>query len=309
MINKRGLLVAAAAMMVPRAAFAAEMVRVPLGRNSDGAPTVDLVINEQGPFTFEVDVGSGVSTIGRPLANRLNMKLIGDALQPFIVYFNARKLEGVRVNAVTATFGGTLTRHNVVFMRLPHGPDGTSTSNSSYEGMIGNSLFLAKPCILDLEANELRIYPDGNLPLDGFQAVAGKVSHSGVYTSAIMVAARLGDLSLTPALQTSGLDGIFLSSAFVKKHGLWDRFPDFTERPRAGLGIYRTAWVDGLSIGPFSFDRVRLTMGDPEIDDHSEDADCFVGLDIVSQFTIAFGAKSQLALKPNTSFTGRMVAV
>jgi hypothetical protein len=318
MINKREILLGGLGLAFPQAAWAADEIKLPLGRNADGDWTVQVSINDQGPFTFQLDIGNGASSIPAPLANRLGLQLIGDALEPYIVQVGVQKYPGFRVNAANVRFGDKLTRKNMVFMRAP------AAAYREFDGEIGSALALAKPSIFNPVSSEICIYPNGQMPLDGFISIPATVKRSGVNTSAIVLECLFLGQTSRLGLTMTNINGIYLRSAFVRKHGLWDRFPDYAERnsqqsnspngqwekfhdfvaPEKNLekAAWRIVNLKDFSIGSFKFDSVDAWLCDPGIEDELDnELEGFVGCDLLSRYSMAFGEKNQVLLKPNTS--------
>jgi hypothetical protein len=321
MINKREILLASMGLVFPQMACAEDIIRLPLGRNADGDLTVQAKVNGQGPFAFLVNAGNGVSSMPVSLANRLRLQLIGDGLEPYIVQVGVQKYPGFRVNAADVRFGDVLTRKNMVFMRVP-----SNAFNGEEAGEIGSALVLSRPSILDFEAAEIRIYPKGQLPLEGFTAVSATVKRAGVNTSAVSLECRFADQAALLGVAMTGSRGVYLRPAFVRAHQLWDRFSDYTAHdsqqdsspngqwnkfhdfvaPQKNLqnARWRRVRLTDFAIGRFRFDAVDAWLSDPDMEDDWKEMAGFVGIDVLSQFAVAFGEKDQVWLKPNKGVTG-----
>lgn len=324
MINKREILLGGLGLTFPQAVLAADSVRVPLEATEDGELNVRVSLNGQGPFTFRLDTGAGISSIPASLANRLKFQLIGDGLQPYAVTVGSQTFPAFRVNAAEARFGDELKLRNLVFMRVPTQAFG----KSSFQGIIGSALTLSKPSILDLEKREIRFYPNGQLPLAGFRPVEAEVRRSGVNTVAVSIGCSIvGHKTLLGAKMTGG-GGLYLQSSFVRKYKLWDAFPDYIEdhsdhanlqsgdwnkfhdfaRPQMNPETpnWRLVKMKDFAIGPFFFDEVEVRLLNPDLEDRVEKLAGFVGGDIMSRFNVAFGQKNELWMKPNTGFSGHI---
>ena len=324
MINKREALLGGLGLAFPQTAWSEDSILLPLSRTEEGDLNVQVSINGQGPFTFRVNTGAGLSSIPSALANRLRLQLIGDGLEPYLITVGSMPYPGFRVNAADARFGAVFRLRNLVFMRVPT----EAFVDLPYEGVIGSALTLSKPSIFDLEKAEIRFYPNGRLPLDGFQPVPAVIKRSGVNTSAVSVACNFAGQSVSLGVNMTGGGGIYLVPSYVRDHQLWDAFSDYTEHrndddnvpsgewekfhdfvapvQKEENAIWRTAVVKNFRLGPFAFDEVKIRMSHPEMKDVADDMAGFIGGDIMSRFSAAFGEKNQLWLKPNAGFNGHI---
>jgi hypothetical protein len=122
--------------------------------------------------------------------------------------------------------------------------------------------------------------------------------------------------------------GVYLTSSYVKANNLWDRFPNYTVRESPQDNSPNDMWerfhdfvpqiknperenwrvvrLKDFSIGAFSFDDIDLWLCNPAAEDISDEAVGFVGSDILSRFTIAFGVKNQVWFRPAASFNGKI---
>ena len=321
MISKRELLLGGLALAVPEVAHAQGVIRVPLKRTEDGDLTVQMTINNQGPFTFLVDIGSGITSIRQSLSNSLNLQFIGDSLEPYVVEVGVQLYPAYRMNAVDVVFGTDFARRNVVFMRVPD----AALASSGYDGVVGRALFLAEPDIIDFEAPEIRLYADGAMPLDGFQPVQALVRRSGVNSSAIAMQCQFAGQTEMLSVGTIR-NGIYLTSAYVREHKLWDQFSEYREHtskqdnspnhswdkyqgllgaePNLEKAPIRIVKLKDFAVGSFKMGEIDLWLSNPDIEDRVDEKVGFVGGDVISKFDIALGTKNQVWLKPNASFEG-----
>ena len=301
MINKREILLGGLGMLLSgRAEAAGEVLRVPLARDAMGYPLVSLHINDQGPFVFRLDAGARHSTIGLRLANRLKLQLIGDALDPYEGTRDGKSFRVYRVNAAKVETGGGPAFKNVTFLR--------GVDIEGVDGIIGNVLFSSLPCILDDDAGEIRYYDEPSLPLDGFHAIPAKVIRSGIKSMAVVVETQLAGIGMKCGINTSSGAGVFVSSAFVKAHGLWDKYPDFVVEDQSADGksgpIRRVVQAGDFKIGPFRLNAIQITLCDPANPKAWDDIDAIVGAGVLSLFSIAFDGKGKVWLKPNPYAVG-----
>lgn len=323
MISKRSVLAGGLALILPQAAKADGTIRIPLQTTVKGHPAIQVTINEQGPFLFLLDPGNGASVIAAPLANRLKLQLIGDALQPYLAYVGVQVYPGFRVNAVDVR-AADLKRKNMVFVRIPERAFG-----ADYQGIVGSALLLKEASILDLATREIRIYPDGKLPLEGFLPLPAALKRSGVNSSSIVLETQLAGRKAMLGYTVGSRRAITLRSGYVRANKLWDRFADYRNeysdqdntandqwapyrevmRPEKNLQKprWRVATITDFSIGNSRFESVDVWLSDPELEDNSEGED-FAGrisAELFGDSTLAFGEKNQMWIKPGTSFAGR----
>lgn len=293
MINKREILLGGLGVALSgNAAVAGNMLRVPLAHDTGGHPLVSLHINGQGPFIFKLDAGARHSTIGTRLANRLKLQLIGDALDPYEGTANGKTMRVYRVNAARVEPDGGPIFKNLLFLR--------GVDIDGVDGIIGNALFSSLPCVLDFDAGEIRYYDRQALPLDGFATIPAKIIRSGIKSMAVILEAKLSGEAMRCGINTLSNVDVFVSSAYVKAHGLWDKYPNFVLEDNGADGpVRRIVQSSHFQIGPFHFDAVDLVLCDPDQSGMSDDFDALIGAGALSLFAIAFDGKGGIWLKPN----------
>lgn len=304
MINRRNLALGAMALMLPDVAKADGVVRIPL-RMVDGRPVVEITINEEGPFLFAVNAGQGASFVDRKVSNRLKLRLIGDALEYHTLLAGVVTINTQRVNAAKVVVGGAFTLKNVSMYRMP---DMDLGDDLNTQGTLGRQLFVQQDCVLDFEAGEIRLYPKGQMPLDGFRPVAAKIGTSPTTTYGITFDTTLEGKPLRVALDTWHGSELTLSPDYVLNHGLWDRDPDFVPVRTRLSADGRGVTMKDFRISPFRFDSVRVNLRPPGKDSPMADygIDAYVGLGLMSLFSIAFVGGKQVLLRSNGGGSQRL---
>jgi hypothetical protein len=306
MINRRQATLGAVALMLPNAARADEVVRIPL-RMVEGRPTVEVAINGEGPFLFAVNAGQGASFVDRKVSSRLRLNLIGDALEYYTLLAGVVTINTQRVNAAKVVVAGGLTLKNVSMYRMP---DMYLGERVDTQGTLGRQLFVQQDCILDFELGEIRLYPKGQLPTEGFRRVAAKIGTSPTSMYGVTFEATLEGKPLRVALDTWIGSELMLSPDYVLKHGLWDRETNFapvnTPLSANGRGIAMT----DFQISPFRFDNVKVHLRPPAKDSAmaAYGIDAYVGLGLMSLFSIAFVGGKQVLLRPNGAGSQRFTS-
>ena len=304
MIGRRDLALGAMALMLPNVARADGVVRIPL-RMINGRPAVEVTISDEGPFLFAVNAGQGASFIDRKVSNRLKLRLIGDALEYYTLLAGIVTIRTQRVNAAKVVVGNAFTLRNVSMYRMPDIELGDRVET---QGTLGRQLFVQQDCVLDFEAGEIRIYPKGQVPLEGFRPVAARIGTSPTTMYGVTFDATLEGKPLRVALDTWIGAELMLSPDYVLKHGLWDREARFapvnTPLSANGRGIAMT----DFRLSPYRFDSVIAHLRPPEKDSPMSEygIDAYVGLGLISLFSIAFVGGKQVLLRSNGGGSQRL---
>lgn len=304
MITRREAALGGLALVLPQAARANGVIRIPLALK-DGRPTVSVTINGQGPFLFGINAGQGASFVDQAVSNRLRLSLIGDALEYYQILSGNVLINTKRLNAARIAFGDAFTLKNVSMYRMPplDRGDGIDT-----HGKLGRQLFVQHDCVLDFETSEIRLYPDGGLPREGFRPVAAKIGTSPTSAYGVVFDTTLEGKPFRAALSTWIRNEIILSPDYVREHGLWDRDPNFARVNTFDASEARGILMKDFHLSPFRFEEVPVYLNPPEKDSPLADygIDGYVGLGLMSMFSIAFIGGKQVQLRPNGSGSQRM---
>ena len=257
---------------------------------------IAVSIGGKGPFRFLMDTGGATSFIHDSLARRLKLENQG-----------ADRFNGVGGGMWTSTYAA----RDVVFggqFRVPvMAMSGLSDSvMASMDGALAAGFLTAVPSLADFEARQISLYPDGvALPdLNGYALVSAERESGGFVSERLFVTVMVNREPARCLLDTGAPSALHLSSAYVRKHGLWDRNPQFENRRSGGISgdsvATRFTHLDSLSIGGFAIAGAPVTLSDPTRDDNIGH-DGIVGMGVIARFNLAF-MKDGLYLKPNRYF-------
>lgn len=299
MITRREAALGAMALLFPGAAMADDVLRIPL-HMTGGRPTVKVTINGRGPYLFAINAGQGASFVERPVSNRAKLRIIGDQFEASTILSSTETIIAHRVNAAKIVVGDVFTLKNVSMFRTPQL---FPNDIPDVFGMLGRQLFVQKDCVLDFEKAEIRVYPNGFTPTEGFRQVEAKIGTSPTSTYGITLDAELNQKPLRLALNTWIGEQIRLSPDYVLANRLWPATADYANAPGQPVIGGRIIENTTFRMGPFVFDEVSLMLYPPDTGSHMADfgIDAYIGLGLMKMFSLAFVGGKTIFLKPNAS--------
>lgn len=299
MITRREAALGAMALLFPGAALADDVLHIPL-HMTNGRPAVKVTVNGQGPYLFAINAGQGASFVERSVSARAKLKIIGDQFETSTLLSSTQTVIAHRVNAAKIVVGDVFTLKNVSMFRTPELFPGDIPD---VFGMLGRQLFVQKDCVLDFEKAEIRVYPNGFTPTEGYRQIQAKIGTSPTSTYGITLDAQLNQKPLRQALNTWIGEEIRVSPDYVLANGLWPATADFTNTPGQPVIGGRLVKSTAFRMGPFVFDEVSLMLYPPDTGSDMADygIDAYVGLGLMRLFSIAFIGGKSVFLKPNAS--------
>jgi hypothetical protein len=233
-------------------------------------PSVDVMIAGKGPFRFIVGSGSVFHCIRRGLAAELGLvnksglydKLFGRSTGSI-----NHEEKTAKYPCDSVSLGGvTLPPLVLESVDIPDGAD----------GILGTGLFTWRSVEIDLTNSMLRFYEDDSSPdLFGFTSIPDRRDGSIAGDPGFIIAtATFGGMAMECMINTGSNPDLYLTSKFVRKYRLWDRYAGFEKVPINGNPGY--AWsmrgiIDGFQLGSQTFDNVTVYLGDPHDDDNVGD--------------------------------------
>jgi hypothetical protein len=307
----------AAAILSPNTALADEGAIVPFFLDEWNTAYIYVKVNGAGPYRFRLTTGA--------LINTLATDLIGiNSLKPYYASKNKKKRADQTVTlgkiefthdylADSIEFGGidgiepnrALTFNDVIFTSTR--PQPSSEKPDVVVGCLGAGIFNKMPCEIDNVRNVLRFYRDENPDMTGY-ALSGRIYRANIPydDTQVDIPIRLGDESLTCAVDTGGMSELYLSSRYAHKHKLYELYPEYKLRPisktRPG-GMVRVTRMRDLTIAGTHFDEINTTFPEPSYDDELNELDINAVLSgrLLRQFDTAF-VEGQVWLRPNVNF-------
>ncbi|MFT3996447.1 MAG: aspartyl protease family protein [Asticcacaulis sp.] len=303
MLSRRQVFTAGlCAALLPPAARAADLLRVPFDLNASGKPVIAVTLDGQGPFRFLVDTGAGSSGIRESLAQKLGLRVLGTARGNVL---GAQTTHAVYA-ASNVTFGTAYMQNEVSFGALPE--PSASAGAAASDGLLAAGFLTTLPSELDFDAREIRLYPHGGLDMAAYPPLTAFERRDSDNTSdKIYVKATLEGREVTLLLDTGAGPEVYLSSDYVKKHKMWNGFEAHRDLKVAGAtGVRlnrRLVKTRNLQIDGIRFDETYISLGDPNRSDNLGflKADGIMGIRLISQFTLAFGG-DRFGIKPNSRF-------
>jgi predicted aspartyl protease len=240
----------------------------------DGMPTIEVMVNGQGPFVFGFDTGAQAGPrVDASLVEKLNLKATGEvqAIDPSGRNPQASatvKLDSLSIGALRFTEVTAVSRNYK-----------NSPRPLKVDGILGLNLFAEYLVTLDFPAKKLRL-GKGELPkADGAEVLDYK-NDAGI----TQVELSVGDKKIKAHLDTGNAIGTFvLPTAFVEKLSLAGE-PRVVGRARSASGemeIKQVQLKDVVKLGRHEFPGATVTY--PALGDIGN-----VGVKILSQFVIAF---------------------
>jgi hypothetical protein len=275
-------------LLVIAAIFSWVIVQVPQIRSADspplpleipmqtgaGMPTVEVMINGQGPFVFGFDTGAQAGPrIDASLVEKFNLKPTGEvqATDPSRRNFQTSqtyKLDSLSVGNVRLTDVTVISRE---FKNSPR--------PLKVDGILGLNAFADYLVTLDFPAKKLRI-EKGELPKSDGAEVLDYKNDAGIATLELSV----GDKKIKAHLDTGNAIGAFVfPTAFAEKLNFADE-PRVVGRARSATGdmeIKQVQVKDVIKLGRHEFPDATIVF--PALGDIGN-----VGVKTLSQFVVTF---------------------
>jgi hypothetical protein len=239
-----------------------------------GMPTVEVMVNGQGPFVFGFDTGAQAGPrIDSSLVEKLNLKASGQVQAIDPSGRNPQTSETFKLESLSI---GDLRFADVTAASRNYK---NSPRPLKVDGILGLSLFADYLVTLDFPAKKLRI-EKGELPkADGAEILDYK-NEAGI----AQVELSVGDKKIKAHLDSGNAIGAFvLPTAFVEKLSLAGE-PRVVGRARSASGemeIKQVQIKDVVRLGRHEFPDATVTY--PALGDISN-----VGVKVLSQFVITF---------------------
>lgn len=310
-LSRRDLL-AAGALLAPGTALAAQDgVTYPFGVTRNAAWAAVNLDGKDPPLRFLIDTGSSGFGVLDSKARELGLSRYGKSSGQAAV----GRIR-VEVYGASVLLGGAVREPWLPLAGLPY-------LSQSMQGLIPLARFRVMGMDFDtrqvLIASRLPKDLEGYEPLDldAKRPVAGSVDRMGSYTNddnnqlsmdhRPVIEAELDGERVLLGVDTGSDYGLFLFPDFVKRKGLWDRFPN----PQAGstrtlaMDINsRTVRAERLKIGKLVFARPIVTLGDPAHADKdgSRREVGLVGIEFLRRLNfISDPQRRRLWIKPNAA--------
>jgi hypothetical protein len=248
-------------------------VEVPM-QTADGMPTVEVMINGQGPFVFGFDTGAQADPrIDASLVEKFNLKSTGQiqATDPSRRNFQTSqtyKLDSLSVGSLR------LTDVNVISREFKHSP-----RPLTLDGILGLNAFAEYLVTLDFPAKKLR-FDKGELPKSDSAEILDYKNEAGIATVELSV----GDKKIKARLDTGNAIGAFVfPTAFAEKLTFAGE-PRVVGRARSATGdmeIKQVQIKDVIKLGRHEFPDATVVY--PALGDIAN-----IGFKALSQFVIAF---------------------
>jgi predicted aspartyl protease len=253
-------------------------IEIPM-QTGDGMPTVEVMVNGQGPFVFGFDTGAqGGTRIDVSLVDKLKLKSTGQVQATDPSRRNVQTSETYKLDAVV--IGG---------LRLVDVTVGSRNYQNSprplkIDGILGLSSFADYLVTIDFPAKKLRL-DKGELPkADGVEVLDYK-NEAGI----AQVELSVGDKKIKAHLDTGNAIGAFVfPTAFVEKLNVTGD-ARVIGRARSATGdmeIKQVQLKDVIKLGRYEF--LDATIVYPALGDIGN-----VGVKTLGQFVVTFDQKNE----------------
>jgi len=245
----------------------------------EGMPTVEVMVNGQGPFVFGFDTGAQAGPrIDASLVEKLNLKATGEVQATDPSGRNPQASATVKLDSLSI---GGLRFADVAAVSRNYK---NSSRPLKVDGILGLNLFAEYLVTLDFPAKELRL-EKGELPkADGAEILDYK-NAAGI----AQVELSVGDKKINAHIDTGNAIGAFvLPTSFVEKLSLAGE-PRVVGRARSASGemeIKQARLKDVIRLGRHEFPDATVTY--PALRDLGN-----VGVKILSEFVITFDQQHQ----------------
>jgi hypothetical protein len=243
-------------------------------QGGDGMPTVEVMVNGQGPFVFGFDTGAQAGPrLDTSLVEKLNLKATGEVQATDTSGRNPQASATVKLDSLSI---GSLRFTDVTAVSRNYK---NSPRPLKVDGILGLNLFAEYLVTLDFPAKKLRL-EKGELPkADGAEVLDYK-NDAGI----TQVELSVGEQKIKAHLDTGNAIGTFvLPTAFVEKLSLAGE-PRVVGRARSASGdmeIKQVELKDVVKLGRHEFPGATVTY--PALGDNGN-----VGVKILGQFVITF---------------------
>jgi Aspartyl protease len=259
---------------LPAADFAPKLpVEFPI-QVGEGMPTIEVMVNGQGPFVFGFDTGAQAGPrIDASLVEKLNLKATGEVPASDSSGRNPQASATVKLDSLSI---GSLRFTGVTAVSRNYQ---NSPRPLKVDGILGLNLFAEYLVTLDFPAKKLRL-EKGELPrADGAEILDYK-NDAGI----AQVELSVGDKKIKAHLDTGNMIGTFvLPTAFVEKLSTAGE-PRVVGRARSASGemeIKQVQLKDVVKLGRHEFPEATVTY--PALGDLGN-----IGVKVLNQFVITF---------------------
>jgi len=253
-------------------------VEVPM-QTGAGMPTVEVMINGQGPFVFGFDTGAQAGPrIDRSLVEKLNLRSTGQVQVTDPSRRNVQTSETYQLESLTL---GDLRLSDVTVASRDYK---NSPRPLKIDGILGLNLFADYLVTLDFPAKKLR-FEKGELPTADGAEVLDYKNEAGI----AQVELAVGDKKIKAHLDTGNAIGAFVfPTAFAEKLNFAGE-SRVVGRARSATGdmeIKQVQVKDVIKLGRHEFPDATIVY--PALGDIAN-----VGLKTLSQFIITFDQKNE----------------
>jgi hypothetical protein len=240
----------------------------------EGMPTVEVMVNGQGPFVFGFDTGAQAGPrIDASLVEKLNLKATGEVQAIDPSGRNPQASATVKLDSLSI---GSLHFTDVTAVSRNYK---NSPRPLNVDGILGLNLFADYLVTLDFPAKKLRLEKGELSNADGAEILDYK-NDAGI----TQVEIRVGDKKIKAHLDTGNAIGTFVfPTAFVEKLSLAGE-PRVVGRARSASGemeIKQVQLKEVVKLGRHEFPGATVTY--PSLGDIGN-----VGVKVLSQFVITF---------------------
>ena len=248
-------------------------------QTGDGMPTVEVMINGQGPFVFGFDTGAQANPrIDNSLVEKLNLKATGQVQATDPSRRNVQTSETYKLDSISI---GALRLSDVTVASRDYK---NSPRPLKVDGILGLNLFADYLVTLDFPARKLR-FAKGELPKSDGAEVLDYKNQAGI----AQVELTVGDKKIKAHLDTGNAIGAFVfPTAFAEKLN-FAVDPRVVGRARSATGdmeIKQVQLKDMIRLGRHEFPDATIVF--PALGDIGN-----VGVKTLSQFAIAFDQKNE----------------
>src|SRR2546423_3657851 len=248
-------------------------IEVPM-ETGDGMPTIEVMVNGQGPFVFGFDTGAQAGPrIDASLVEKLKLKSTGQVQATDPSRRNVQTSETYKLDSVSV---GSLRLTDVTVASRDYK---NSPRPLKVDGILGLNLFADYLVTLDFPGKKLRI-EKGELPKSDGAEVVDYKNEAGI----AQVALTVGDKKIKAHLDTGNAIGAFVfPTAFAEKLNFAGE-PRVVGRARSATGdmeIKQVQVKDMIKLGRHEF--LDATIVFPALSDIGN-----VGVKTLGQFIITF---------------------
>jgi hypothetical protein len=259
-----------------RSQILADVPRVP----ADGFTTVEVFIQTQGPFLFEIDTASANSVIDPELAAKLRLKRIGTVKVDDSSGKNKTKSDKYLIPSLTL---GGLELNNIT----------ATTANlqgfsKRVYGILGFSAFREYQLVLDFPAGRIQLLRPGTLALDDKEA-GSEVFHYETRYGLAAIPITLGDTKMLALIDTGNTGEFIVPDKVMKRlHFMYEPLAIGTFQTLTNSREVKYVHTrDTLTIGGYTCRNAGVVVG-------TGLKDANLGWFVLRQFRITFDQQRQL---------------